>query len=342
MKIYIKNLAAIGLLLLSAAGCMLGPYDGEDIKARKMPVSFGGTTFWPNDPITIQALNRSTNQWSTIATTKGDAQGEPDSAGHVWFMWAKENVTLPNSAVFWQTTGSGTSRKSTITTRAVSQNFGGPTNTFTNPAQQCALANLLVNDSSGIELINMCATGSTTKIDVPCGDLTEACCVQSPACNSTSASPLTCKSGLCVRPATDVVTTDAGMGVVDPDDQPCADVVGAPCMAPTPGCYSGTTSVMSTIKCVNNKPVCTKPVLRVDYCDNCDNSLCGGCPGAPCDFDAQCGPASFCNTYPEAQGGNRCDSHECQEKRDYCWLPKTTFMAPPPAGATSGEACARP
>lgn len=335
----VQRLATIYVLVASGTGCMFGPYDGEDIKGRKMPVSFGGTTFWPSDPIAIQALNRSTNQWSTIATTTADTQGEPDSAGYIWFMWAKENVTLPSSTAFWQTTGSGTNRKSTITTRAVSQNFGGPTSTFTNPAQQCVVANLLVNDSNGIELINMCASGTTSRIDVPCGDLMEACCAQAPSCNGSG---LTCKSGLCVKPATAVETTDGGMPIVEPENQPCADVVGGPCMAPTPGCASGTTSVMSTIKCVNNRPVCTTPRRGVDYCDRCDNSLCGGCYGASCTFDAQCGPASFCNSYPAAQGGNRCDSHACQEKRDYCWLPKENLMAPPPAGATSGDACARP
>jgi hypothetical protein len=103
-------------------------------------------------------------------------------------------------------------------------------------------------------------------------------------------------------------------------------------------CFQGLTQIRGKIECVNGTPVC-RATHGVDYCNRCDNALCGGCASMSCTFDEQCGPGSVCNSYPNGKVCTAIGSPACRHKNGYCWPVKESVMASPPPGARNQDIC---
>jgi hypothetical protein len=115
----LQTLLLIGLACSSA--CTLTPRDGALITSRTQ--SYSGYHATPNDRISIQVMNRSTQAWEELGFTQSSSSAAyTDPCGRSWYPWQK-TVTLPllnNTSPYWDQISSGLPPPQ-ITTRVASQ-----------------------------------------------------------------------------------------------------------------------------------------------------------------------------------------------------------------------------
>jgi hypothetical protein len=322
------------LLFVAAAGaCMTNPLERTQQRTRKDSVTFSGLTPVQRETVAIDIYDYDNRRYSSLATAvSASADGVVDAEGVEWLPWSVD-ARLPGARNFWQTEGSGTSRYAIAGVRPTGS-LGSITTFVTNTCIQ----RVALETGSGNEIKSQCGTGTTSVLRVPCGDRNEACCPRGAAC----ATGLTCKIDLCVPSSVSVGSMprpDPRPVIIMNSANTCADTVGGPCLIQPAECFQGATQIMGTIACVNGRPKCTAQ-HGVDYCNLCDNNLCGGCAMSSCLYDEQCSPGTVCNTYPNAKFCNPIEQSACPRKNGYCWLPKATSMASPPDGAANQDICA--
>jgi hypothetical protein len=308
------------------AGCLVDPFNGQQIKARSQPISVGGLVPYGDEPIAFKAQNVAASSWLTLATVRsGTMIRVVDAAGVPWTTWDGK-VTLPTSRDFWTSRGSGSDRFVDINIKAVGVSSGELT-TFSDTDADC-IAGMHFSGYGGLDIAASCGDGPRMRVRVPCGDKGEACCTSRQHNNSCN-SGLTCKSQLCTLPAVDVVMkeehgTDGGVPVTpDPTDATCTQMHGLPCPISTSICASGD-AVSGKWKCANNRLTCDA-VYGVDYC-NIGNA--GGSCGA--------GLTDNCGDHLDCTPGLRCHAQDktcyrpttglCREPSGWCWKPKSSGM----------------
>lgn len=77
----VHHSGAFGLILLSISGCVLGPFDLDEISTMQTR-TFGGFSQTPSKTVRVRALNQATNQWITIGS--GVSSASPTVPAGTW------------------------------------------------------------------------------------------------------------------------------------------------------------------------------------------------------------------------------------------------------------------
>ncbi|MCY1022716.1 hypothetical protein [Pyxidicoccus sp. MSG2] len=124
------------ILVACLTACTTGPYQNTSVPNKSAPILFQGYASAAGAAITVAALNNSTGEQRTIATTVASSTAAVDSTGRSWYYWST-SVVLPRQGGFWQPDGASSSKASIITTIGNIQSY-----TFTAAQMTCTVQNL--------------------------------------------------------------------------------------------------------------------------------------------------------------------------------------------------------
>ncbi len=107
----LRNLAAVLFLLAPTTGCMLTPFDGQEVTSKTSKISCGGFVPYPNEEVRIQAWNKRASAWVVIHTAYS-GKTPYQLFGNRWYEWGNIYggqdvlVEIPPRH-YWMTDGAG-------------------------------------------------------------------------------------------------------------------------------------------------------------------------------------------------------------------------------------------